>query len=639
MVASSASYAIAAPFEYGGTSLAYRIVNELTVAGVEARYRDAADLPNYRNKLVLDEAFSGASKTRGALVLDGVDLVLHERLLSEIVGIGVFSRLIIICRGVSANTLQLDYLPAKQRFEPLVLAASQREDIRTLATQLYQTYDSDLISAAVEKTYNDLLDMCIPLTPANIVMYLEVIYREGSFVALNRIQIMDRYIRGLLQRPGDAYRDAFNVDNKLDVLSGFVYYLHEFGKVEFSRIDWDMYCESEMKRSLSYFNKEELLQDLLVSRVILQNRNFFVFRYKLFYGYMLGRHVAQRPALLELFIKASSHLSVDSLVESIAGSSRDNTLLVTDLIERLDTALLIFENHYKTGSFDPYSEMEWALTEDEKERVWRPVAERLASGPASDQEVDKVKRSILAEQKTDNQTVIIREFSKIEQSVSFSQFQLVHALRESHGLSGDLKVRAIEAIYASFKIMMQIGFLFAPIIATRKFFVWNNVGFYNSMIGDPEYGDDPDYQVRLIADGIPRAITDTATQQIGSKKLGEVFKYYQKTADLNGFPLYLNYTLLIRSKPEGWETAAKAMIASLDKHALYLRYMLQDTMKQFRHEVNITADRIVLKRLVATIQAKRSLNKLNPTAKAVSGVLDKLEKSSYFEEDRNSTSQ
>jgi hypothetical protein len=631
LVNSSKNFIVLSGYELGASTLGRRLVYETILAGNDAVMLDARDLPDYKAKLSNMDAFKRReSSIDRLLILDNVNLSDHERLLKEIIGLGAFDHYVLLSRRNSQNGSDLADLGLPIPFEPLVLAQLQREDIRALANQLYDTFDSDMVAAAVEKTYTDLLALCIPLTPSNVIMYISVIYREGSFVALNRLQIMDKYIRDRIQRPSDAYRDAFNVDNKIELLSKFVHFLFDQSKAKFSKKEWDYFCEKEMERSLFTFDKEELIKDLVEIRLIIPIDGIYSFKYKLFYSYLLGKYVGERPDLIPNFVDQGKHLAVESLVEALAGTSKDNTYLVTALVEQLEKSVADFAETYKTGRMDPYASLEWALTEGEEEKVWRPVAERLANGPASDAEVDKVKRSILAEQRTENQTVIVHEFNMKEASISFNQHVLNDALRESSDLEGSLKIRAVQAILDSYQTVMQIGFLFSPIIATRKYFVWNSIAFFNNINFDDRDDFDLNRKAGVIANAIPHAVTDRAVAEMGSKKLGQVYKHMLRTLEPSGFSEFVLFSLLIRSKPDNWEIDARNVINKIEKRALYLKYMLNEAMNQFRQDVNTNADRSALKRIVAAIQAKRKLNKKNPTSKTIAGVLKKLEEGSYF---------
>ncbi|RYF50356.1 MAG: hypothetical protein EOO38_05845 [Cytophagaceae bacterium] len=335
------------------------------------------------------------------------------------------------------------------------------------------------------------------------------------------------------------------------------------------------------------------------------------------------------------FLDKGGHLQLESLVEVIAGSSKDNTGLVTDLVERLEQSIADFETQYNLEDFDPYADLEWVDQVDEQQQLWRPISEKLASGPAPDSEVDKLKRSIIAESRTSDQNVVIREFSGFQRSVSYLQTELTAALRESQKLDGHLKSRAMSALYKAYQIAVQIGFLFAPIIATRRFFVWSNVAFYNQMDW-PGYAEaDLDDKAGMVAGSIPRALVIRASDEMGSRKLGALISHMAQDVSGGDFASYLTFALVLRSKPEGWDRIARQILDSTDRTSLYLRYMLSFALRQFNQEVNTSAERTALKRIVANIQAKRELLRANPNTKAIDKVLRRLEVQNYFERTRN----
>lgn len=631
LVASERSFIVAAPWEYGGTTLARRLSRDLNQSGEETFIRNASELPKYKKGLLQDNIFSPSKNDRN-IILDNVDVKDNERLIKEILGLSSFKRIILITKGSPDSLAEASENSFDDQFDFVRLNQLAREDIRTIATQLYDTFDSDLISGAVEKSYDDLLALCIPLTPANVVMYLTVLYKQGSFVPLNRLHIMDHYIRGLLYRPSDALADSITVDHKIDILASFVFNLREEGKTSFAQNDWERFSADEMSRSLSYFDASSLLVDLVSSRFIVKIGQNFHFKYKLFYAYFLGQYIHQRHDVLNGFIAEGSHLTIEGLVEVLAGLSRDNTVLVSDLVVRVENAVKEFNDQYKIGDFDPYRDLKWVIKKEEEEALWRPITERLASGPAPGSEVDAVKRSIMAEQKTADQIVLIREFSEFEKSAVFTQKNLIAALRESRGLDRDLKLRSMRAIYSVYKIIMQVGFIFAPIIATRRHFVWNNVAFANLIEYQGDAKNDEVKQASIVAAAVPRSIAETAATEIGSPRLGDVFKFLALKGDLSDFESLINTVSLVHAKPNDWEGTSRWALGKMNREALYLRYTLSGLMEQFRHAVNTSSDRIALKRLVAVIQAKRRLKTDAPTNKMITSLLAALDKVSYFGE-------
>ena len=142
------SYIINCRFEYGGTTLSKKIKYEMALANTTCVVRSAKDLPQYKVALQKDEAFKVKSDT---LVLDNVDLTRDERLIKEIVGLDIFTQIIILANANGGGLASSEDLGFKIDFKLLTLDQVGRSGIRQLASAMYDTYDADLIGAAVEK--------------------------------------------------------------------------------------------------------------------------------------------------------------------------------------------------------------------------------------------------------------------------------------------------------------------------------------------------------------------------------------------------------------------------------------------------------------------------------------------------------
>jgi hypothetical protein len=180
LISSQFSYVIAARPEYGGTTLARRLVMDFIGAGTKVLLKDASLLPNYKKRL--NEEFVAAGFTKKdlpVLVLDNFDFNRDERLLKETIGTGIFQRIIIIAQindFNSGNAIPVDQFDLP--FKLLSLSNISRSDVRSLTEKFFDTSDQDTVSAIVDKVYSDLIDLCIPITPSNAVMYLTVLYKE-----------------------------------------------------------------------------------------------------------------------------------------------------------------------------------------------------------------------------------------------------------------------------------------------------------------------------------------------------------------------------------------------------------------------------------------------------------------------------
>jgi hypothetical protein len=378
IVSDSASYVISCRPEYGATTIARRLVLDFAGAGKRALLRDAASLPNYKKKL---EDHFAATQHDAVLVLDNFDIAGSERLLKEIIGTKIFARIILLARQNlfetgSANLSDQFSMP----FKTVQLMNLSRADIRTITKQFYETSDNDAISAIVEKVYSDLVTLCIPITPANIVMYLTILCKDHEFQPINRVQIVRKYLSELLIGPSDAYRDVFNAKNKMDVVSAFVFHQFSANKSIFTEADWFAFCREHMSATLTQFDERNLLSLLKSNRVLVPVGSQLFFKYRFFHVFFLGCHIASRPSVLANCMVHSDYLKHDGLVEVLAELASDNEPLVVDITQKLNGALDDFDERFIPESFDPFAELEWPSAKDEDEKLWQPLIKKLASG-------------------------------------------------------------------------------------------------------------------------------------------------------------------------------------------------------------------------------------------------------------------
>jgi hypothetical protein len=174
--------------------------------------------------------------------------------------------------------------------------------------------------------------------------------------------------------------------------------------------------------------------------------------------------------------------------------------------------------------------------------------------------------------------------------------------------------------------------VFAPEIAKRPYFIWHGFVFVNKV----QFGGETDEKKRtlLVASGAHASIIRKTAEEMGSKKLGEVFKLLAREEGGGGYLGLMNFACLLRSKAKGWDGAASVGISKMDRKSLDLRTMLNVALEQLNNQVNTGGEREELKKIIATIRIKRDLKKDNPGKRDLSRVVIELEKKDYFEKSR-----
>lgn len=240
-----------------------------------------------------------------------------------------------------------------------------------------------------------------------------------------------------------------------------------------------------------------------------------------------------------------------------------------------------------------------------------------------------MKRSIIAERRTEDQTIAVRTFDRFERRFVALHYALISAVTGSSISSGGLKTEALKTIIEGYTVVSHVALIYAPIIAKSHAYIWNGLVFTNDLDFKPE--DDERDRVFQVMLGVVRAVRKVAVARIGSRKIAEVFRKIITDKVFVGFQRHLGYACLIRSKPRAWPDIAQSIIANTDKDAYYLLATVEATKEQFFEEVNTFKDREELKKLIAHAKTKRELRRNNPSSGLIESAVKQLEEQGVFQ--------
>jgi hypothetical protein len=322
-----------------------------------------------------------------------------------------------------------------------------------------------------------LLELRIPLTPSNVIMYLRVLLRVGDFKPLNRVDILAGFFNDLLSKPSDVYRDSFNAKQKAVVLSEFAHDLYEERRSEFDKEYWSEFIAQYQERTFSEFDGANFLEELVDLRIITKFGTRYYFKYSFFFYYFLGRYIAGHTQRLHTFLERNEYLNILGIIEVITGLSADNSMTIKHITERQEALLDEFWQKYLDDDFDPLLTAKWPDQHDENEKVWEPVKKQIEAPAKTGKEIDLVKSSFNAEARTVDQQIRFFNFKALEVSLFFVANVLNEAVKNADDVDGELKVRAVKSILRGHLVSLQIGTMFANEISSSNFFRWGGVGF------------------------------------------------------------------------------------------------------------------------------------------------------------------
>lgn len=633
VVSSSSSYIIETRAEYGGSTLCKRIEFELAKAGKAVSRKDARSMPNYKKKFETEFPKNHQLEQSSVLILDHFDFERDDRMLRELLATNWFTRVIIITvdRGLQP-TRAVDPEMVERGFSYLYLWAIAREDVRQAAKHVFIGSSDAAISVIVGKAYDDLLALCIPLTPANVLMYLKVLDREGAFQPLNRVDIVGRYIADSIRTPSDAYRDTFNAKNRMDVLSAFVYQLYVDQRTYFDDVYWYAFLGKYKAETLTDFNEQLFLQELLEARIIGRFGRALFFKYSFFFTYFLGRQLAVRPSLITTFMDHDEYLRMGGVIDVVTGISSDNEAIVQRLVDDLDKRMDDFATTYVKLNFDPLEQAMWPDSNKEDEDLWKPIAQEIARGTNSPEEMDFLKTSVFAESRTMDQQVTFSKFNDLESAIFGTSVALTDALRNSDDIGGKVKLAAYDLILKTHLTAFQVGTLFSDELASRRFFTWGGIAFidFDQAVRDSERGS-PEARMAII-DALCMSVAQRTASDLGTAKLSAVFKARHEGAADVSFLEFMNFYCVLLSKGPNWDKTIVSMIERAGRNSFYLWAMLWALMENYKSGISIVKDRDSMKRMIAHIEAKRTHRKDTVGAKAVTSMLAHLESVKHFDE-------
>jgi len=611
IVYSKSSYFIEARPEYGGTILCKQLMYEFSKLGQKSTLKNAEDLPNYQKKLKIEfsEEIS-AKNNENVLILDNFDFSRDERLLNEINSLKCFSRYIIISnhnRLEAGKLLDIEYL--KLDFEHLFIWPLNRSSIRELSQKLFLSKDDEFASRVVDKVYSDLLGLCIPLTPSNVIMYLKVVNNDGEFHPLNGVEILNRHLEDCLRSPSDVYADTFNAQNKMDVLSKFAHKLYSYQKPTFNSNDWKIFCDEYQNHTYTEFNIEEFLAECCSARIFVEYGGLYYFKYKFYYVYFLGHYIASNQSILKEFLEGEDYLSSPDLINVITSKKSDNSDILEELNSKLDEHNKTFSREYISEDFDPLSQLPWKMEGDDS-RIWKPVKKELEKGAKPTKEIDESKNNLFSERKSADQKISFSKLTELQFALFSRGKMLGDALRNSDNLSGETKLEALKNILKSHYVSYQIGSSLSPILCKYDLVGWGGLGFIGFKLVD-EF-EDEEHAITCAIQTIVElgiGVVNVAFHDLGTRKLAPMFHRLVDEVQVVEFSELLLFGCILYAKGSSWELALTSLIEKTDKRSYLLYLMLRMLISHQKNEILLGSDIEKVHRLVAYIQAKRAYKK------------------------------
>lgn len=434
-----------------------------------------------------------------------------------------------------------------------------------------------------------------------------------------------------MQRASDAFSESFGYINKVELFSEFCHSLFDSGRYDFEISEWHTFCVEYKRRNLVDFNHVDIISDLLTGRIVTKIGVRCIFKYRMFFSYFVGRKIASDTSLLAACLDSDRHLELDGLIDVLCAMVPNCDEILLNIERKLIQSLDSFYEKYPIAGINVHEGRKWDIGESEEE-LWKLVAERVESGPASTAELDELKTSVLAEKRTVDQKVSLVKFIASEKTVTRASMVLRAALENARGMSAEVKISSIDAVVRSNALVYEVATIFATLIAERKYVSWNGFAYINLIENDGEGTPEElkERMIHLVYSSLPTSMAGNIADHFGSRKLGAAFLELTRRKD--GGPIYnlLALSLLLRSKPQGWLERAKQIVAAQKRDDIFLRFTLSLAMSQLRNETNTAGEARGLKEFVAAIRLRREINIKSPSQTQIDKAVNELDQKDFF---------
>ena len=452
-------------------------------------------------------------------------------------------------------------------FKPMYLKELTRKGIRQIVRCINDTNQIADENKLLERLTVDLNDLNIHRTPLNCLQLLLAFQVNFDNRPINRSKVFKFLLRIIFDNPGNLfYGDNLDEDNCSFLLGYFCEYLLRNGKEDFREKEFIDETTSFGERNYNTSNVLNLLQILKNNQVLVECNGFIRFRF----SYWIYFFAAERMKLSEDFANfmfGQKHsIYYPEIIEFYTGTdgAREDAakMIIHDLNE------LSAKVHKEIGIRDdinPFSDIKWTLNEKVKgmtqEQLELSVKESKLPDEIKDAVADKDYNSI----KPYNQTISdfleeydVKNLMNLTKSAS-------RALRNSEFISSNLKEELADGIFKSWKEIVRVLFLLAPILAKNGF---GGVGGARFKLAD----DFPkEYQecLKNIVIVLPFNIMNWYKDDLFSDKLVLLFKKFLIEHE-SPIIRHILSLLISSSQPKNWHILINNYIGSIGKNSYYL---------------------------------------------------------------------
>ncbi len=502
-------------------------------------------------------------------------------------------------------------------YQQYFLLSFDRSQIRELTKQFNDSGFDLNEDSAVQRLVDDLETLNIHRTPLNCLTLLVVYARQIDFSPINRTDMFERFLYFIFvsYKKNPDYSTFPDMKDALAVLGAFCGEIvktkvNSFSKVEFLRSS-EKFCE-EMVIDVDCAKLFDVLHQ---ENIVVSGGEKYFFRY-VHWIYFFAAHRMQHSEEFRNFVLSDAYyMNFPEIIEFFSGIDRHRNDLIQVLIHDLKNVCDAFEKRTKIGrNFDPYDDVNWNPSDNSINALKENLEEEAKQSGLPVEFKDKI--ADVGYDRTVPYSQEIHEF--VRDSSLYECMQVLcsaaRALRNSDFVNAELKIELMHEIMRAWTKEVQVLFLLSPVLANDRKVLFDNVLFKLGSEFD-EYTESDLWQ--RVVQVILSNVLERHEKDIASPRMGPLFDKYLEVGKRGGPESFLLISVIIRSRPRGWQESVKRYISNLHKNSYYLLKIYNLLFAEHKYGFLNEDSRNDIANLIGMAIAKHETGSKNPNRKLV----------------------
>ncbi len=228
------------------------------------------------------------------------------------------------------------------KYTKLVLKQFKSQQIKKLIGKWFPDIPKQEKPKKFGTLINAFLSLNLPRTPFAVSMFLWIIERQQIYRPQNNATLIEKFIEEILDKKSikDSYRDHFDYENKISLLSEIAYNMLLEDKsnysLSYSKLIEIVEKHLKARRFTNLFKTREITDQLINVGILVDEGSLIRFRFNCFFEYFLVKKMERDPAFLNYVLTEENYLKFVNEIDYFTGLNRGNKYILKTIIDRLE---------------------------------------------------------------------------------------------------------------------------------------------------------------------------------------------------------------------------------------------------------------------------------------------------------------